>query len=136
MVGLLKKEVSMQFDEVVTNIENVIKEEGLSILITKSIDEILKKKLGIKDYPRYTIILACSPELAKMSLDVSKDVGNLFPCSFVVYEDDDKLIVSHMSIMKAAVETGLALAQEMDPVIKKTEELVHRIWARIEGSDL
>lgn len=136
MVGLLKKEVSMQFQQAVTYIEKVVKEEGLSILITKSIDEILKKKLGIKDYPRYTIILACSPKLAKMSLDVSKDVGNLFPCSFVVYEDDDKIVISHMSIMKAAVETGLAPAKEMDPVIKNTEDLVHRIWAKIEGSDL
>jgi len=136
MVGLLKKEVSMQFDEVVTHIEKVIKEEGPSILLTKSIDEILKKKLGMKDYTRYTIILACSPELAKMSLDVSKDVGNLFPCNFVVYKDDDKIIVSHISIIKAAVETGLAPKKEMDPVIKKTEDLVHRIWAKIEGSDL
>jgi uncharacterized protein (DUF302 family) len=135
MVGLLKKEVSMQFNEAVMYIEKVIKEEGLSILITKSIDEILKKKLGIKDYPRYTIILACSPELAKMALDVSKDVGNLFPCSFVVYEDDDKIIVSHMSIMKAAVETDLAPAIEMDPVITKTEDLVHKIWSRIEQLD-
>jgi uncharacterized protein (DUF302 family) len=130
MVDVLRKEVSMDFDEAVEHVEKIIAEEGFSILLTKSIDEIVKKKLGLEDYPRYTIILACAPELAKMALDVSKDVGNLFPCSFVVYEDDKKVVVSHLSIMKIAAETGLAPANQMAPVIKKTGEKVHAAWVR------
>lgn len=130
MVDVLKKEVLMDFDETVEHVKKIIKEEGFSILLTKSIDEIVKKKLGIEDYPRYTIILACAPELAKMALDVSKDVGNLFPCSFVVHEDDDKVFVSHLSIMKIASEIGLAPANQMNPIIKKTGEKVHGAWIR------
>lgn len=84
MVEVLRKEVSMDFDSAVENVENIVKEEEFSILLAKSIDGILKSKLGLEEYPRYTIILACAPELAKMALDPSKDVGNLFPCSFAV----------------------------------------------------
>lgn len=130
MVEVLKKEVSMDFDEAVKHVEKIIKEEGFGILLTKSIDEMIKTKLGLGGYPRYTIILACAPELAKMALDVSKDVGNLFPCSFVVYEYANKVVISHVSIMKIAAEMGLAPANQMAPVIRKTGEKVHAAWAR------
>lgn len=130
MVDVLKKEVLADFDEAIERVEKIITEEGFSILLTKSIDEIMKKKLGLEDYPRYTIILACAPELAKMALDVSKDIGNLFPCSFVVYEDDKKVFVSHLSIMKTATEIGLAPANKMAPVIKKTGEKVRAAWVK------
>ncbi|MFB0551213.1 MAG: DUF302 domain-containing protein, partial [Nitrososphaeria archaeon] len=70
------------------------------------------------------------PELAKMALDVSKDVGNLFPCSFVVYEDQGNVSVSHISIMKIAAAVGLAPRDRMAPVIDKTGEKVHKAWNR------
>jgi uncharacterized protein (DUF302 family) len=130
MVEVLRKEVSMDFDETIEHVERIITEEGFSVLLTKSIDEIVKKKLRLEDYPRYSIILVCAPELAKMALDASKDVGNLFPCSFVVYEDDSKVFVSHVSIMKIAAELGLAPANQMATVIRKTGEKVRAAWNR------
>jgi len=92
MVEVLIKEVAMDFDSAVEHVERVVREEGFSILLTRSIDSISKGKLGLEEYPRYTIILACAPELAKMALDVSKNVGNLFQWSFVVYEDENKYL--------------------------------------------
>jgi uncharacterized protein (DUF302 family) len=103
----------------------------MSILLTKSIDAILRTKLGLSEYSRYTIILACAPHLAKMALDVSKDIGNLFPCSFVVYEEKGKVMVSHLSIMKVAVEAGLAPAHAMESVIKETTDAIHAVWVDI-----
>jgi len=119
----------MDFDEAVKHVEKTISEEGFSILFTKSINDMMKK-LGLADYPRYTIILACATELAKMALDVSKDVGNLFPCSFAVYEDEGKRFVSHVSIMKIAAAVGLAPRDQMASVIDKTGEKVHKAWDR------
>jgi len=121
----------MDFSEAVRYAEKIITEEGFSILLTKSIDEILKKKLGLREYPRYTIILACAPELAKMALDVSKDVGSLFPCSFVIHEEKHKVFVSHLSIMKTAVEIGIAPADQMETVIQKTAEKIEKVWKRL-----
>ncbi|TXT63720.1 MAG: hypothetical protein BAJALOKI3v1_320016 [Promethearchaeota archaeon] len=129
MVDFLKKEMNMDFDEAVEKVEKIIQEEGFSHMLTKEIDKIFKKKLGV-DYSRYTIILACAPEFAKGALDVSKNVGLLFPCSFVVYEDEGKVIVSHVSIMKIAPEVGLAPADEMQPVIEMTGKAVHKAWDR------
>jgi len=129
MVDYLKKEMDMDFDKAVKKVEKIVQEEGFSHMLTKEIDKIFKKKLGI-DYSRYTIILACAPEFAKGALDVSKNVGLLFPCSFVVYEDEGKVFVSHVSIMKIAPEVGLAPAEEMQPVIEMTGEAVHKAWDR------
>jgi uncharacterized protein (DUF302 family) len=114
----------------VNHIKEIVEEEGFNVMLVKDIDKIFKKKLDIESYPRYTIILACGPEFAKGALDVSKNVGLLFPCSFVVYEDEGKIFVGHISIMKIAPEIGLAPADEMEPVIKMTGEAVHKAWDR------
>ena len=130
MVDYLKKKLDMDFDKAVEHVKTIVEEEGFSVLLVKSIDSIFKKKLNIPDYPKYTTILACAPEYAKGALDVSKLAGFLFPCSFVVYEDEGSIFVGHVSIMKIAPEVGLAPEEEMVPVIKMTGEGVHRAWDR------
>jgi uncharacterized protein (DUF302 family) len=130
MIDILKKELNMDFNEAVKHVEKIIAEEGFSHMLTKSLDVIFKQKLGI-DYSKYTIILSCAPELAKRALDVSRNVGLLFPCSFVVYEDNGKVIVSHTSIMKAAVALGLANKDQMAPVIEMTGKKVRKVWDRL-----
>jgi uncharacterized protein (DUF302 family) len=129
MVDFLKKESSRNFDATVTHVEKVIQEEGFSHMLTKSISSIFKKKLGI-DYPRYTIILACAPEFAKGALDVSWKMGMLFPCSFVVFEENGKVMIGHTSIMKIGPEIGLVPLEDMKPVIEMTGMGVHRAWDR------
>ena len=131
MVDVLRKQVPYAFDEAIAKVEQACKDEGFGLLLTKNIDEVFKKKLGLDDYPRFTLVLACAPELAKAALDVSKDVGTLFPCSFVVYEDEGKIFVMHASIMKAAAETGLAPKDVMAPVIEMTGKRVHKVWDSI-----
>jgi uncharacterized protein (DUF302 family) len=130
MVEPLKKVLDMNFEEAVKHVEKVIVEQGFSHMLTKNIDDIIKTKLGIDNYPRYTIILACAPQFAKAALDVSKNVGLLFPCSFAVYEDQGKVWVGHVSIMKIAPEVGLAPADKMGPVIEMTGAAVRAAWEK------
>lgn len=130
MVDFLKKELNMDFEEAVKHVEKISQENGFGVLISKALHSIFKEKLGI-DYPKYTIVLVCNPKFAKAALDVSEDVGMLFPCSFVVYEKDGKVLVSHVSIMKIAPEVGLAPADGMKPVIEMTGKGVHAIWDKL-----
>jgi uncharacterized protein (DUF302 family) len=132
MIEVLRKELSEWFDEDVQKIEQICNDEGFTIMLTKGVDEIFTKKLGAKNYPRYTFILACAAPPSKMALDVSKDVGTIFPCSFVVYEDDGKIFAAHTSIMKIAAETGFAPKDKMSPVIEETSKSVHNVWDRIQ----
>ncbi len=130
MVDVLRKEVQYAFDEAVKKVEQACVSEGFGLLLTKAIDSVFKQKLGV-DYSRYTFILACAPELAKMALDASKDVGTIFPCSFVVYEEENKVMVAHTSIMKIASEVGLASEEAMKPIIKETSIRVRKVWDKI-----
>ncbi len=130
MVEVLRKEVSYSFDEALKRVETACENEGFGILLTKEIDTVFKEKLGI-DYTRYSFVLACAPELAKKALDISKEVGTIFPCSFVIYEDGDKVIVAHTSIMKIAAEVGLATKELMAPIIEETGRRVRKVWDRI-----
>ncbi|NHJ85923.1 MAG: DUF302 domain-containing protein [Asgard group archaeon] len=130
MVNVLKKELAMPFDEAVSHVERILAEEGFSLIATKQLDDIFKKKLGIENHPRYTMTLACNPKLAKMALEASYNVGLLYPCSFVIYEEDNKIIVSHVSIMTIAKEVGLASEEAMKPVIEVTKEVILGAWNR------
>ena len=131
MVDILRKEMNMEFDDAVAHVENVVSKEGFTVLMVKAIDEVIKKKLGVEAYPRYTSIMTCGADLAKMALDVSKDVGTLFPCSFVVYEENNKVFVAHVSIMKMSTELGIVTQEKMAHVIDETSKRVQSAWGKI-----
>jgi uncharacterized protein (DUF302 family) len=130
MVDVLRKEVSYPFDEAIERVEKACTSEGFGVLLTKDVDTIFRESLGV-DYSRYTFILVCAPELAKKALDTSKDVGTIFPCSFVVYEDNNRVMVAHTSIMKIAAEIGLVPREAMAPVIEEIGLRVRRVWDKI-----
>jgi uncharacterized protein (DUF302 family) len=131
MVDVLRKEVPYGFEETVKKVEEACVSEGFGLQLTKGLHDIFKQKLGIEDYPKYTVILVCNPQLAKMALDASKDIGTIFPCSFVVYEEAGKVGVLHTSIMKIAAETGLASEDSMVPIIEETGKRIKRVWEKI-----
>ncbi|MHA1511484.1 MAG: DUF302 domain-containing protein [Promethearchaeota archaeon] len=76
-------------------------------------------------------MLACGPSFAKAALDISWKVALLFPCSFLVFEEEGKVIVGTTSVMAIAAEVGFADPEAMKPVIKMTEDAVQKLWDRI-----
>ncbi|MHA1882392.1 MAG: DUF302 domain-containing protein [Candidatus Thorarchaeota archaeon] len=130
MPDILRKELAMSFDDAVNHVESLVVDGGFTILLTKGMHDMFKKKLDM-DYPRHTFILACNAELAKMAMDVSIDMALVMPCSFVVSEDDDKVVVTHTSVMKMGVELGFAPEDAMRPVVEETSKRVHKVWERI-----
>ncbi|MFW9887907.1 MAG: DUF302 domain-containing protein [Candidatus Thorarchaeota archaeon] len=120
----------MSFEDAVKRVEKLTEEGGFTVLLTKGMHDMFKTKLGIADYPRRTFILACSADLAKKAVDVSPNMSLVMPCSFVVAEEDDKVVVTHSSIMKMGVELGFAPEGPMKPIIEETGERVHKVWDR------
>jgi len=131
MVEPIIKKSTRSFDETVTQVETLLDAEGFILMSSKNIDEVIKNKLGVENYSRYTIILACKPALAKAALDVSKMSGLLFPCSFAVFEENGDVKIGHVSIMKIIPEIGLASSGEMKPVIDETAGYIGKIWEKL-----
>ncbi|MFW9832731.1 MAG: DUF302 domain-containing protein [Candidatus Thorarchaeota archaeon] len=128
---MLRKEVPYGFDEAVKKVEDACVSEGFGLQLTKGVHDIFKQKLGIDNYPKYTVILVCNPQLAKTALDISKDMGTIFPCSFAIYEEGGKVQVAHTSIMKIGVEIGLASGADMESLIEETGKRVRKVWDKI-----
>jgi len=131
MPEILRKELDMNFEDAVKHVERLTEEGGFTILLTKGMHDMFKKKLGLDDYPKRTFILACSADLAKRAVEISKDMSLVMPCSFVVAEEDGKVVVTHTSIMKMGVELGFAPKDEMQPLIEDTGVQVHKVWDKI-----
>ncbi len=131
MVDVLRKEVPYDFDEAVKRVEEACMTEGFGVQLTKGLHDIFKQKLEIDDYPKYTVILVCNPQLAKKALDISKDMGTIFPCSFTVYEEDGKVKIAHTSIMKIGAEVGLAPKEAMKDLIEETGKRVRKVWDKL-----
>lgn len=131
MVDVLRKEVPYGYDETIKRVEDALLSEGFGIQLTKGMHGMLIQKLGLDDYPKYTMVLACKPQLAKRALDISKDMGTIFPCSFTVYEEDGKVMVAHVSIMKIGAEIGLADKDAMASLIEDTGKDIRKVWDKI-----
>jgi uncharacterized protein (DUF302 family) len=131
MVDILRKEVPYEYDETVKRVEDALWSEGFGVQLTRRMHGMLMEKLGLDHFPKYTLILACKPQLAKRALETSLDMGLIFPCNFTVYEDDGKVMVAHISIMKIGAEIGLADKDAMAPLIEDTGKDVRKVWDKI-----
>lgn len=131
MVEVLKKKVSMTFAETVEHVKAKMEEEGFTILLVKSITESIRNKLGIADFEECTMILGCNPEIAYKVLMIDKAILSLFPCSFVVYEDNGDVIVSHVSIMKIAKVLEIVKDEGINEIIEMTSRATKAIWATL-----
>ena len=65
----------------------------------------LKERLGI-DFPRYVILGACNPPLAKQALQEDINLGLLLPCNAVVYEHRSQVLIGVVDAERMLSVTG------------------------------
>ncbi len=90
--GFVKK-VNTPFQKVVKTVAEELKKEGFGILTKIDIQEKFREKLGI-DFRKYAILGACHPPSAHKAILAEENIGLMLPCNVIVYEKDDKTVVS------------------------------------------
>ncbi len=109
----LRVSLDMPYDEAITKIPALLRDDGFGVLTRIDVDETLRAKLGVS-FRRYTIFGACNPALAHRALSASLDVGVRLPCNVAVYEEDSgRTAVVVMDPLEALVHDGEAGLREI-----------------------
>jgi len=87
------KEVNISFEEAVETVTEELKKEGFGVLTKIDVAEKFKEKLGI-DFAKYVILGACNPASAHKAIIAEENVGLMLPCNVIVYEKEERTIVS------------------------------------------
>ncbi|MGB9874237.1 MAG: DUF302 domain-containing protein [Hydrogenobacter sp.] len=76
------------FNDVVEKLKQELNSKDLKVMRTLTISEAIKAR-GIKDFPNYTVLLACDKKEKESLLLKSPFMSNLIPCSVAIYENKD-----------------------------------------------
>ncbi len=132
-IGERSVTLSMGHDEAVEHVRGVFEDAGFGVPVEFSPSELLREKVGADRDPYY-VLGACHPEMANAALDVTMQIGGLFPCNVVVWEVEPGVQeVYHVSIMKIARLSGVAPDNdEWEAVVTETSELVEEAFSNLE----
>jgi len=121
------KEIDASFEETLDNVSNELKKEGFGILTQINVTEKFKEKLDI-DFKKYIILGACNPPSAHKAILVEENIGLMLPCNVVIYERQNKTVVSIIK-PKVAMEMigNVELAQIASSIEKKLKKVFDSI---------
>ncbi len=124
----MTKTVDMSYDTAIEKVIEELKKVGFGILTTIDVKSTLKNKLDI-DFQNYIILGACNPNLAHTALQSEIEIGLLLPCNVIVYDENDKTVVSFLNpeMMVSMAENSEALTE----VSSKAKELMTEAFDKI-----
>lgn len=117
------KTTDYTFSQAIEKVTEELKKEGFGILTTIDVKDTLKKKIDI-DFKNYTILGACNPPIAHKALQTEEELGLLLPCNVVVYEKDNKTVVS---IFDPMIMTKVIDNDKMIPIANEVKEKLQRV---------
>lgn len=121
------KTTDYNFEQAIDKVTEELKKEGFGVLTSIDMKETLKKKINV-DFKKYTILGACNPALAHQALLAEEELGLLLPCNVIVYEKNDKTVVS---IFDPNVMAYLIDNSEMKIVAEEVKNKLKRVLEAI-----
>ena len=121
------KETTYSFEQAVDKVTEELKKEGFGVLTSIDVKDTLKKKINV-DFKKYTILGACNPPLAHQALQVEEELGLLLPCNVVVYEKDEKTVIS---VFDPNVMAHLIDNPEMKPIAEEVKKKLQKVLAAV-----
>jgi uncharacterized protein (DUF302 family) len=116
------------YEEAVSKVIEVLKEEGFGVLTEIDVKATLKKKLDV-DFRKYLILGACNPPYAYRSLQAELDVGLLLPCNVILYETDDKKI--HVAALNPVSALAIIKNEELKTIALEVSQKLKRVIERV-----
>ncbi|MDP8239466.1 MAG: DUF302 domain-containing protein [Candidatus Hatepunaea meridiana] len=119
----LQVQTDLSFDDAITKVTHLLKEQGFGILTEIDFKSTLKKKLDV-DWKPYKILGACNPPFAYKSLQAEPLVGVLLPCNIIVWDEGDHRIVA---AMEPGIMGDIIDNQEIRDVARQVSNLIKKV---------
>jgi uncharacterized protein (DUF302 family) len=116
------------YEEAVSKVIEVLKEEGFGVLTEIDVKAILKEKLDV-DFRKYLILGVCNPRYAYRSLQTDLDVGLLLPCNVIIYEMDDKKV--YVAALNPVSALAVIKNEELKKIAMEVSEKLKRVIERV-----
>jgi uncharacterized protein (DUF302 family) len=124
----LKKKIELDFSQALKHLQQLLISNGFCVLTTSNLQKIFREKLGIADYPKCAVVVACLPEVAKAAIDIKLELGFLLPSSFAIYEDNHQVWALHLPILNIAENVGLSTVIELKPLIEISQQIIKKVF--------
>ena len=121
------KEIDTSFEETLDKVTNELKKEGFGILTQINVSEKFREKLGI-DFKKYMILGACSPPSAHKAILAEENIGLMLPCNVVIFEKQDKTVVS---VIKPTVAMKMIGNAELEQIASAIEKKLKKVFDSI-----
>jgi len=121
------KEIDGSFEKTLDKVSNELKKEGFGILTQINVTEKFKEKLDI-DFKKYMILGACNPPSAHKAILVEENIGLMLPCNVVIYERQNKTVVS---IIKPKVAMKMIGNVELEKIASTIEKKLKKVFDSI-----
>lgn len=108
----VNKTIQGEFDQVIDQVTEALKEQGFGVLTEIDFSGTLKKKLDV-DVPNYRILGACNPKFAYETYKQENKIGVMLPCNVIVQQAEEGIEVS-------AVDPIAMMAGVGNPAIEET----------------
>ncbi|NPA32137.1 MAG: DUF302 domain-containing protein [Aquificae bacterium] len=99
------------FDQTLEELQKKLNENGLKVIRVLPISKALEAR-GVKDFMKYSIILACDIPNKEKLLVKAPSLTNLIPCSVAVYDDGKGVKVSAPKEIVFLAEEAKKLTEE------------------------
>ncbi len=131
-IGEETQTLEMEHEEAVEHVRAVAEKAGFGVPVEFSPSELLNEKVDADRDPYY-VLGACNPAMADRALDETLKQGALFPCNFVIWEEEPGTqVVYHLSIMRIARLIGIAPDnEEWESIVEDTGELVSAFFEEL-----
>ncbi|MFB6266642.1 MAG: DUF302 domain-containing protein [Halodesulfurarchaeum sp.] len=123
------------FEDLVLEVQLEHELGGFETVATTRIDELVAGALD-EEVTRTAMVLVCHAEIARDAVEISPLAAGLFPCTTLVYEDEEvgHWHVYHASATKATRDLGFfpEAADAVDDLVTTTEERMDAVWDELE----